>query len=186
MRKLIAGLLGLVLSVTCAVPSFAQNKTNRYDALGVGQVSYSLNSGGSFYGQLFNSPTASNWSLGFGSSKSTQGTGVLTWNSAGHILMNGVQAPTASSCGTSPSAVTGSDNAGDVTVGSAVTATTSCTITFAVAYASIPHCFANNRTSKISVLAQPTASTLVIANTGSPAATVANTNDVIDYFCVGN
>lgn len=187
MKRLIAGLMLASLLFAGTSQVAAQNKPMRYDSYAQGAVSYSLNSGGSYYGQLFNSGSASSWSLGFGSSQSTSGTSILSWNSAGHILMNGIAAPTVSAgCGTSPSAVSGSDNAGDVTLGVANSAITTCTITFAAAYSSIPHCFVNNRTSQgVRPVAQATASTLVIVGSFS-SNLIGNTSDVIDYFCVGN
>lgn len=181
MKKLIAGLLGLALSVMCVVPSYSQNKVNRYDSLAVGAPSYTLNSGGSFYGQIVNSGSGSNWSLGFGSSQSTSGTSVLSWDSSGHVWLSGVAAPVVSSCGSGASVVSGSDQAGDLTMGAA--GATTCTLTFRTAFTTIPHCFVNNRTSKIVLMAQPTASTLVIV----PSAGGMNAaNDVIDYFCIGH
>lgn len=182
MKKLIAGLLGLALSVMCVVPSFAQNKVNRYDSMAVGAPSYTLNSGGSFYGQIVNSGSASQWSLGFGSSQSTSGTGVLSWNSAGHVFLSNVgSAPVVSSCGTNPSVVSGSDQVGDLTMGS-VNATT-CTLTFRTAFDNVPHCFVQNRTSNVVLLARPTVSTLVIVPS---AAGMGAANDIIDYFCMGH
>lgn len=180
MKKLIAGLLGLALSVMCVMPSMAQNKVGRYDAANVGAPNYTLNSGGSFYGLLANSGSASQWSLGFGSSQSTSGTSVLSWDSNGHVFLGGVAAPVVSSCGTNPSVVAGSDQAGDLTMGTAVS--TTCTLTFRNAFTTIPHCFVNDRTSKVPLMAQPTASTLVIvpSSGGIPA------GDIIDFFCIGH
>lgn len=183
MKKMIAGLLGLVLSVSFVMPSFAQNKVNRYDSMSVGAPSYTMNSGGSFYGQVVNSASASNWSLGFGSSQSTSGTSVLSWNSSGHIFISGIGTPVVSSCGTNPSVVSGSDQAGDLTLGSTAVAT--CTLTFTAAFTTIPHCFATNRTSNLVTLAQPTASTLVFEGSSS-SGPFGNANDVIDYFCIGH
>lgn len=186
MKKL-NGLLGLMLSFVMigilVVPSMAQNAQGRYDANGIGSVSYSLNSGGSFYGQLFNSASSSLFSLGFGSSKSTVGTKVLNWDSAGHVLLSGIGVPAVSSCGTAPSVAAGSDNAGDVSMGTANVAT--CTLTFAAAYTNVPHCFASNRTSKFVAIAQATTTTLVIVGTNS-GAPFAVPGDVIDYVCLGH
>lgn len=179
MKKMTAGLLGLVLSVLCVLPSVAQNLPRRYDAAGIGAVNYSLNSGGSFYGQEFNSGTASNWSLGFGSSQSTVGTGVLTWDSAGHTGLKGIGAPAVSSCGTNASAATGSDAAGDVSVGTSATA---CTLTFAAAYAAVPHCFCSNRSTRSACVAQATTSAVILYGTGASIAA----SDTLDYVCIGN
>lgn len=184
MNKMIAGLLGLALSVMMfATPAVAQNSQGRYDANVIGGVSYSLNSGGSFWGQLYNAGSSSMWSLGFGSTKSTVGTDVINWDSSGHVLLAGIGSPIVSSCGTNPSVAAGSDNAGDVTMGTATPVTT-CTVTFNASYTNVPHCFATNRTSKLSVIAQATTTTVVFVGTG--AGGFANSGDVIDYVCLGH
>lgn len=184
MKKLLG--IALAVLVYAGTPVSAQvsggpNLPNRFDANGIGTVSYSLNSGGSFYGQLFNSGTAANWSLGFGSAQSTSGTPVLTWDSNGHLLTHGIQAPAVSSCGTNPSVATGSDTAGDVTTGTSNS--NSCTLTFSVAYAAIPHCFCSDRTTKAPCIAQATASTVVLAATATNAFL---STDVLDYVCLGH
>lgn len=185
MKKVIAGLLGFVLSLSFVVPSFAQNKPARYDASGIGQPNYTLNSGGSFYGQLFNSGSSSQWSLGFGSSQSTSGTGVINWNSLGHVFLgNTGAAPIVSSCGSNPSVASGSDMVGDLTLGSSGVAT--CTLTFAGAWTTVPHCFVQNKTNKSPVIGQPTASTLVAVPSNGPGGIVGTTNDVIEYLCIGH
>lgn len=184
MKKLLAGLLGLALSVMMvATPAFAQNAQGRYDANVIGGVSFSLNSGGNFWGQLINAGNSSLWSLGFGSSKSVVGTDVINWDSAGHVLLAGIAAPIVSSCGTAPSVAAGSDNAGDITMGT--TSPTTCTLTFAAAYTNVPHCFAVNRTSQFVLIAQATTTTLTIVGTNS-GGKMANPLDVIDYVCLGH
>lgn len=184
MKMLLAGLLGLVLSVVCAVPSMAQNKQGRYDSAAVSNVNYTLNSGSSFYGQLFNSLSTSTgaWTLGFGSSQNSAGTAVLSWNSMGHVEVHGVQAPGVSACATTPSVAVGSDNAGDVTIGKGGAQST-CTLTFAAPFANIPHCTCSDRTTNIACVAQATLSTVVLVPTGSSSfASV----DVLDYICLGH
>ncbi len=185
MKKLLAGLLGLVLSVMTVLPAVAQNGQGRYDAVAGNGVNYTLNSYSAFYGQLFNSVATSTgvWSLGFGSSKSTVGTDVLSWDSAGHVLLAGIAAPVVSSCGTAPSVAAGSDSAGDVTMGTI--SPTTCTLTFAAAYTNVPHCFVSNRTSQYVAIAQATASTLVIVGTVS-GGKMAAAADVLDYVCIGH
>lgn len=183
MKKVIAGLLGLVLSVMCVVPVMAQNAQSRYDAVGMGQVNYSLNSGGSFYGQEFNSGSASNWSLGFGSAQNVVGTAVLTWDSKGHTGLVGIGVPAVSACGASSSnsVALGSDAAGDVSIGTG--SNSSCTLTFAAAYAAIPHCFCNDRKTASTCIAQPgTTSVTFIGTTVSSFAS----GDALDYLCIGN
>lgn len=216
MKKMIGVLLGLGLGLTLLVsPAKAQNLVNRYDAYGIGQVNYSLNSGGSSYGQLFNSGSSSLWSLGYGSTQATAGTAVLSWNSSGQVGVgttapaassllevgtgNGAAeslrvttkgilefhattAPTVSSCGTSPSVASGSDQAGDVTTGTSLS--NSCTITFASAYTNIPHCFCSDRTTKSACIAQATSSTVVLAASSTVAPFVSS--DVLDYVCIGH
>jgi hypothetical protein len=49
-------------------------------------VALALNSSGSNYGQIvYNTGTGDNWFLGYGASKSTAGTAVLTWNGSGNV-----------------------------------------------------------------------------------------------------
>ncbi|MEQ1875074.1 MAG: hypothetical protein ABL958_00415 [Bdellovibrionia bacterium] len=55
----------------------------------------------------------------------------------GHIAASNSTAPSLSSCGTSPT-ITGNDTRGKITFGTGTV--TSCTITFATAYASAPYC----------------------------------------------
>lgn len=98
----------------------------------------------------------------------------------GHSAFPGT-APAVSACGTSPSAVTGSDSHGRLTTGSGGTVQ-SCTLTFAVAYAVAPSCVANNETAIKLVRSVATTTTLVID------ALVAGdlTSSVINYACHGS
>lgn len=82
-KSWIAGIVALVLSVLCLTPVRAQNIPNSYFAAGIGNVSFAANSGGSYYGQWFNSASGSSWSLGFGTSKDIPGTPVFTWTATG-------------------------------------------------------------------------------------------------------
>lgn len=95
---------------------------------------------------------------------------------AGHLITTGT-APAVTACGTSPS-ISGNDKAGVVTIGTGGTAT-SCTLTFAVAYTAVPHCFVNDRTEILQVNGTPTTSTLTITKTIAFSA-----SSVIDYMCV--
>lgn len=93
-----------------------------------------------------------------------------------HLTTSGT-APSLGACGTSPS-ITGNDIAGKVTVGTGGIAT-SCTITFASAYASAPHCFINNQTTIVAVQAVPSTTTLVMNSTLAFTA-----GAVLDYHCI--
>lgn len=84
-----------------------------------------------------------------------------------------------SSCGTSPS-ISGTDTTGKVTVGSGGVAT-SCTVTFASAYTSAPHCFVNDQTDIVAVQVVPTTTNFVI-NVSIPFTAGA----LLDYFCIAN
>lgn len=102
---------------------------------------------------------------------------------AGFLQFHQGTAPTVGSCGTGPSVVTGSDQAGDVTLGTSLSGNGTCTMTFANALTNIPHCFCNDRTRAAGCFAQPTTSTVVFV--GSSSAPLIAT-DVIDFFCVGH
>lgn len=212
MKKLVAGLLAALMLCGSVVSVNAQNNTTAFNSYAVGVPGFTLNANGSNWGQVFNiAGLSGSWALGAGSAINANGTTVLSWNSsvqvgvgtsvpqvtsafevgsqsAVRIRNNGwleyhqAQVPIVSSCGTGASAASGTDMAGDVTIGSTPAAT--CTITFAESPSNIPHCFASNRTSKLVTIAQPTATTLVIV--GSGAGNFSNANDVIDYVCLGH
>ena len=56
MKKLIAGLLGIVLSVMCVIPARAQNFPNTVIAMAIGAPGVILNSASSTnWGEVFNS-----------------------------------------------------------------------------------------------------------------------------------
>lgn len=83
--------------------------------------------------------------------------------------------PVLSSCGTTPSLGPNStDQSGTIQVGS-VSATT-CTLTFSIAKASIPHCVVTSQTGTIAISYTETISALVVTN-------AALTGDKVDYFC---
>lgn len=102
----------------------------------------------------------------------------LRLDQLGHLISLG-SAPAASSCGTSPSVTaTSTDNAGKVTIGSG--ATTSCTVTFAAAYASAPACTVSGDNTAVTYIATTTASVLTIISSADMA------SDVISYICLGH
>lgn len=92
----------------------------------------------------------------------------------GHYRSNGT-APGVSSCGTSP-AITGTDVAGIITAGSGTV--TSCTVTFASAYASAPACHASSSTAITSLTVSSSTAALVIGGASL-------TSDTIYYTCMG-
>lgn len=82
----------------------------------------------------------------------------------------------ANSCGTGTETIVGNDNASKVTViGSAGT---SCTVTFAAAFANAPSCFVTNETTANLARATSTASTVIVAGTFLE-------NDVLAVGCIG-
>lgn len=90
------------------------------------------------------------------------------------IVSGGI--PALTSCGTSPTLATGSNNTmGRITLGSG--GATGCTITFSAAYVTRPVCFLNDETgTRASSTAVSTTTTLVVA--GLTAA------DTFNYFCL--
>lgn len=83
-------------------------------------------------------------------------------------------APALTSCGTTP-AITGTDVAGTVTMG---TTATGCVITFNVAYAAAPHCL-------VTWIATPLASQSYVTSTTAITLTQTSaSNNVAKYFCV--
>lgn len=100
--------------------------------------------------------------------------------SGGRIISGGT-APAITSCGTSPSTVTGNNISGEFTWGTGDT-DASCTLTFATdaLYASNPQCFATNETTIVVLRTAATTTTLEID--AAVAATVGG--DLVKYFCV--
>lgn len=83
-------------------------------------------------------------------------------------------APALTSCGTSP-AITGTDVAGTVTMGTATP--TGCVITFNVAYVAAPHCL-------VTWIATPLASQSYATSTTAITLTqTATSSNVVKYFC---
>lgn len=92
-------------------------------------------------------------------------------------------APTITSCGTSPSTVTGTDSAGRFTWGSGGT-DSSCTVTFSSAWAVAPSCIVNDESDTAGALNITVAtSTTAMEIQGIVAATIAS--DVVNYICMG-
>jgi hypothetical protein len=96
---------------------------------------------------------------------------------SGHVEYTGT-APALSSCGTSPSIV-GNDMVGRVTVGTS--ASTTCALTFNVAFTNAPICFAQDETSAVTVRAT-TVSTTAVTFTASASMTA---SDKLSYRCEG-
>ena len=93
----------------------------------------------------------------------------------GHVIDGGTS-PGLSSCGTTPS-VDGGDYAGKVTIGTGTT--TSCTVTFDVAYAAAPACTITGENTAVTYAGTTATSTLTILSSADMA------SDVISYICIG-
>lgn len=99
----------------------------------------------------------------------------------GWLNFHQAQVPTVTNgCGTSPSVVSGTDMAGDVTLGTSPG--TSCTITFAETPINTPICTVHNRTSASHGIIVPLegATDILIS-----ASTTLTAGDVIAWSCVG-
>lgn len=85
MKKMIAMLFaGLLFSA----PVCAQNFPTNYYANAVGNPGFTINSGGSNFGQMCSSASASSWSLNYGTAQLTCGTAALTWDSTPLVTSN--------------------------------------------------------------------------------------------------
>lgn len=91
-----------------------------------------------------------------------------------HVAFVGTT-PVVSACGTGSPAVTGSDTAGTITVGTTATA---CTLTFGVAFAATPVCVVSDQ----SVFADITNYT--VSTTAITFTLTSNTGDLINYICL--
>lgn len=91
----------------------------------------------------------------------------------GNLAITGT-APSVSLCGTT-FLITGSSGSGRVRIGSGTI--TSCTLTFAVDFASIPNCVLTSDTTGYSLASNETVSTLVITSSADMA------TDIIKYHC---
>lgn len=93
--------------------------------------------------------------------------GQLQWKS---------NAPTLSSCGTTPS-IAGHDNAGKITIGTGTV--TSCTVTFVGTWANAPACVVTGNSTARTLAASTTTTVLTITSSANMA------SDVISYHCQG-
>lgn len=100
----------------------------------------------------------------------------LRVDGAAHVGNPGASVPVITSCGTTPSAATGSDMAGQVTEG---TTATGCTITFAVTYAAAPFCVVGLQTQVAAFSYTLSTSAITVTNTST-------SNDKINWVCHGN
>lgn len=91
------------------------------------------------------------------------------------IRSDGTAPAVGGSCGTGPT-IAGTDNAGKVTTGTG--SPTSCTVTFATAWASAPACTVTNETTANLARATSTTTTVTLAGTLVAA-------DVLAYICIG-
>ena len=99
---------------------------------------------------------------------------VLTLDSARHFISGG-SAPALSVCGTTP-AISGTDTAGKITIGTG--ATTSCTATFNKAYTNAPACTIAGDNSAVTYAATTTTTALTITSSANMA------SDVVSYICL--
>jgi hypothetical protein len=92
-----------------------------------------------------------------------------------HIATAQTTAPALTSCGTSP-AITGTDTAGVVTMGTGTP--TGCVITFNVAYTAAPYCV-------VDWIATPLASqSYAVSTTAITLTQTATSSNKVNYFCV--
>lgn len=92
----------------------------------------------------------------------------------GHEWVGGQAAPTLTTCGTTP-AISGTDRAGEVTMGTGTP--TGCTITFAVAYAAVPYCTVTWRANLASMQYTVTTTAITLTQT-------ATSSNKVDYRCL--
>lgn len=148
MRKLSLIICGLALALSWVLPGIAQNITKAIQLSQdpLGMIGYDTSNGVYF---------------------------------PGHILstIKGSPAPTApaAGCGTAASAITGTDFAGTVTVGT--TPTTTCVVTFGTAFVTAPTCVVSP---KSTILAAFSFATSTTALTVTQTSTASNT---FTYIC---
>lgn len=135
---------------------------------------------GSTYAQIDGSGDTAFWvkvgSGGTAWNKRSQIEHLITGESGdGHHDTKGI-APAITSCGTSPSAVTGDDLSGHFTEGSVATG---CTLTFHTAYAAAPTCTVSSRAGLVFTYTTSTTA-LTITNVGALSSTT------LDYECHGH
>jgi hypothetical protein len=90
-----------------------------------------------------------------------------------HVRVGSTTAPALSSCGSSPS-ISGTDVAGQITMGSG--SPTSCTMTFNVAYSNAPYCTVTWQHNLASMIYATATNALTLVQTGT-------SNNIVDYFC---
>jgi hypothetical protein len=109
----------------------------------------------------------------------TQG---LYWGSTytgvvGHLATGSLAVPAVSTCGTSAALGAGSsDTAGKITVGTS--ASNACTLTFATAYTTAPHCIVQNATTGAAANVYTVSTTAIVWSSALADSTV------LYYFCV--
>lgn len=89
-------------------------------------------------------------------------------------IITGATPPVLTTCGTSP-AIVGSDTAGLVTMGTG--SPTGCVITFALAYAAVPHCVVTWQTNIASMQYTTTATAITLVQTGT-------SSNLVNYTCI--
>lgn len=114
--------------------------------------------------------------LVFSTSKNATPTEHMRLDALGHIVMTGT-APAVSSCGTGSPSVAGTDVAGRITIGTGTPS--SCTLTFANAYATAPSCTVGDETTSLLLKGIASTTTLVIT------AVAFGNGDTISYICLG-
>ena len=92
-----------------------------------------------------------------------------------HLISGQTTAPALTSCGSTGAAIVGSDTAGHVTVGG--TASTSCIVTFNVAYTGAPACVVTSES-------QLTSFAYSVTNTAITVAQTSTASNKFDYVCV--
>lgn len=154
--------LSSLASTTVAIIGVAGQTGNLLDLYPQGVFSSVFGPTGNF-GIGSTSPSAtttiqSNSSVGDAFSVATT-TGTYVWgvDNDGHHFTSG-PAPTISLCGTGSPSISGDDQGGIVTTG---TAATSCTLTFAKAYRATPYCTASDDSGTVTPSVTTTASTVV-------------------------
>lgn len=168
------------------------NSTATNRLLTPGAVSLVINPRGSAIAEY--DGTLSRWMVSLGTQAAPTFTGTVTASGAlnvagttttsgavvtkGNVSANGSAIPVLSSCGTSPSITAGStDFAGNYTTGSAAT---TCTITFATAFAVAPTCIITNNTGAATLIPTYSTSTTAITVATDIASTAYN------YVCIGH
>lgn len=112
MKKMMAGIAALVAALIVSVsPVKAQNNRDRFNSNSVGTPGFTLNSAGSFYGQFSNSYNSnqlvSQFNLGYGTSQSVNGTNLVSWDTNGTVIFNGLEVDNLTQNGTGESSTTG-------------------------------------------------------------------------------